>query len=585
LSVAQSVLEIRDLSLAFGDGESPAAVLERVSLTLRAGSILGIVGESGSGKTLTARSVLRLLPAGARVTDGQILFEGRDLLTLSETQLRDVRGAQIGMIFQEPMTTLNPALRVGRQLEEGLRRHTGLDGREIRERVLDMLGRVGMPDPHAVLTRFPHEFSGGMRQRLVIASVMSLRPRVLIADEPTTALDAIIARQVLEVMVSAARSADAAVMLVSHDLSAVCRYAEHVAVMRSGRVLEIGPTERVLMEPGHAYTRALLEAMPRRRTVVRQPQEGVVAEVERLRVRYASRRRWPWSPEPAPVLRDVSLRIRRGETFAVVGESGSGKTTLGRTLLGLLPASAGRVVLLGSSLRAGQRLAPELRRRAQLVFQDPYASLDPRMRVAALISEGLRNLPHVGAEERRRRVDRMLAAVGLAPELARRFPHELSGGQRQRVVIARSLVTEPDLLVADEPVSALDLTVQAQVLKLLERLQEQLGFSMLFVSHDLAVVARIADRIAVVRAGRIVECGAASAILDRPAHPYTRELWAAFTRIVPAGTGFRLDTAEAPRVATPAGHRFAAADDADDVLRMLPISPAHEVLCAQDASD
>jgi peptide/nickel transport system ATP-binding protein len=569
------LLEVQDLTIAFVAAAGERRVLDGASMILERGEILGIVGESGSGKTLLARSILRLWPYGARAASGRILLEGEDLLTASEARLREVRGPRIGMVFQEPMTSLNPALRVGYQLTEGLREHTGLDAKSIRARIDSMLSKLGFVEPEACRSRYPHEFSGGMRQRLMLASVLSLEPQVLIADEPTTALDAVIARQVLETMVLATSALGTAVMLVSHDLSAVCRYAKRVIVMREGRIVESGPTERILLDPQHAYTRALLEALPKRkprpkRLIDHEP----VASATNLRVAYAARSRWPWSKPPPVVLEGVDLTIRRGETLAVVGESGSGKTTLGRAILGLLPVSAGNMTLLGTRISGRKRVPLQVRRRAQLVFQDPYGALDPRMRVGDIIAEGLRHTRELGAAARTERVAKVLNEVGLASEHARRYPHELSGGQRQRVVIARALVTEPELVVADEPVSALDVTVQAQVLDLLERLQARFGFSMLFVSHDLAVVAQVADRIAIVRRGRILEWGDAERILEAPAHPYTRELWAAAPKLRKLESGgYALQSERPAEIAPPPGQRFAESGTPCE------LRPGHFALC------
>ena len=573
-----ALLDVQGLTIAFATRTGERRVLEEASMHLERGEIVGIVGESGSGKTLLARSILRLWPHGATATQGRILLEGEDLLAASEARLREVRGARIGMVFQEPMTSLNPALRVGFQLAEGLREHTCLDATSIRARVVSMLSTLGLPDPEACLARYPHEFSGGMRQRLMLASVLSLEPGVLIADEPTTALDAVIARQVLETMVRATAALGTAVMLVSHDLSAVCRYAQRVVVMRHGRIVESGSTERILLDPQHAYTRALLEALPKRKVrPSREPRE-IVASAAGIRVSYAKRSAWPWSRPAPPVLDQVDVTVERGETLAVVGESGSGKTTLGRALLGLLPVSAGRVTLLGAELSAGAPRVPlQIRRKAQLVFQDPYGALDPRMRVGDIVAEGLRHTHGMSRAHKRERAASILREVGLEAEHVRRYPHELSGGQRQRVGIARALIARPDLVVADEPVSALDVTVQAQVLELLEQLQARLGFAMVFVSHDLAVVAQVADRIAIVRRGRILEWGDADRILEAPAHPYTRELWAAAPKLRKVdGGGYALQSDRVQEVAAPQGYRFVEADARGEPLELRT---GHFALC------
>jgi peptide/nickel transport system ATP-binding protein len=578
------VLDVDRLHLTFAgrDGERP--VLNGVSLSVSPGEIVAIVGESGSGKTLLARSILRLWPPGARCTGGTIRLRDTNLLTLSDTQLRRVRGAQIGMVFQEPMMSLNPALKVGFQLAEGLRLHTLLSHEAIRARLLDTLASIGFADPAGCFDRYPHEFSGGMRQRLIIASVLSLRPQLLIADEPTTALDAVIARQVLDTMVSASRELGTAVLLVSHDLSAVCRYANRVVVMRAGRVVESGRTADVLLAPREPYTRALLEALPTRRVPAAPPESETVAELRAVRVGYRRRARMGWRAQDTEVLRGINLIIRKGETLAVVGESGSGKTTLGRALLGLTPLRSGSVRLLGAEISPTSRDLPlDVRRRAQLVFQDPFASLDPRMRVANLIGEGLR-AERLPSAERDARVSALLEEVGLSTEHARRFPHELSGGQRQRVGIARALVSQPALIVADEPVSALDVTVQAQVLALLERLQARFGFALLFVSHDLGVVSRVADTIAVLRHGRMVEWGPAERILDSPRHPYTRTLWSAAPRLRQAATGYELASDSTPEVPAPNGWSYAHRPELADRAEPLEVAPGHFALCERSSA-
>jgi peptide/nickel transport system ATP-binding protein len=579
-----ALLEIDNLGVVFEGGTGERSVLEDVSMQLEPGEIIGVVGESGSGKTLLARCILQLLPYGARVKRGSIKFAGEELLRASEARLLELRGARLGMVFQEPMTSLNPALKVGYQLKEGLRLHTRLSEAEIQERTLGMLRTLGFRDPEGCLRRYPHEFSGGMRQRLMLASVLSLEPAILVADEPTTALDAVIARQVLESMVRATTALGTAVLLVSHDLSVVCRYAQRVIVMRHGRIVESGATRDILMQPRHPYTQALLAALPKRKSrIERRDAAEPIASVHGLRVRYARRGSWPWQRPTPLVLDGVDLEIRRGETLAIVGESGSGKTTLGRALLGLLPVTHGSIRLLGTELsRRKARVPPAVRRRAQLIFQDPFASLDPRMRVGDIVAEGLRHFPEMARPARRERVAAILGEVGLDSEHARRYPHELSGGQRQRVVIARALVVEPELVVADEPVSALDVTVQAQVLELLDQLQRRFRFAMLFVSHDLGVVARVADRIAIVRRGRVLEWGDAERILDAPAHPYTRELWSAVPRLRQINGGYALLADELAPVDAPEGCRFATLEDAVDRMRAVELDAHRYVLCVNE---
>lgn len=579
---AASLLEVNRLNVAFATPQGERHVLNDVSLSIAAGDIVAIVGESGSGKTLLARSILRLWPAGARCTGGSIRLDGTDLLNAQEAELRRIRGARVGMVFQEPLTSLNPALKVGFQLTEGLKLHTALSRAEMRARVVEMLETIGLPDPQGCLERYPHEFSGGMRQRLMIASVLALRPRLLIADEPTTALDAVIARQVLETLLRASQDLGTAVLLVSHDLGAVCRYAKRVVVMRAGRVVESGPTSEILLSPKDPYTRALLEALPYRRP--RPVPEAVepIAVLRSVSVAYAKRSLMPWRARETPVLRDVSLQLRRGETLAVVGESGSGKTTLGRALLGLTPLQSGSVELLGTRLSpSSNRLPLHVRRRAQLVFQDPFSSLDPRMRVGDIIDEGLRG-QSLSAAQRRQQVQSLLQEVGLSHEHhAGRFPHELSGGQRQRVGIARALATQPSLIVADEPVSALDVTVQAQVLALLDRLQKRLGFALLFVSHDLGVIAQVADRIAILQRGVMVEWGPADGILSSPRHPYTRALWAAAPRLTKTNGGYALTSDCPPELPAPDGWQYAQPNANHGRTEHVELAPGHFALCSE----
>jgi peptide/nickel transport system ATP-binding protein len=575
-----SLLEVDRLNVVFASAAGERRVLDDVSLSIAAGDIVAVVGESGSGKTLLARSILRLWPAGARCTGGSILLEGTDLLAASEAEMQRVRGARVGMVFQEPLTSLNPALKVGFQLTEGLKLHTSLSRAAMRARVLAMLETIGLPDPETCLERYPHEFSGGMRQRIMIASVLALRPRLLIADEPTTALDAVIARQVLESLLRASQELGAAVLLVSHDLGAVCRYANRVVVMRGGHVVESGPTSEILLAPKDPYTRALLEALPFRRPRPVPPTSEPIAELRSVSVGYKKRALLPWRASETQVLRSVSLQLGRGETLAVVGESGSGKTTLGRALLGLAPLQEGSVELLGTQLsRHSNRLPLDVRRRAQLVFQDPFSSLDPRMRVGDIIDEALRGQSR-SAAQRRQQAQSLLQEVGLAHEHAARFPHELSGGQRQRVGIARALATQPSLIVADEPVSALDVTVQAQVLALLDRLQKRFGFALLFVSHDLGVVAQVADRIAILQRGVMVEWGPADGILTAPRHPYTRALWAAAPRLTKTNGGYALASECTPEIPAPNGWQYAQPDTSPGKTEHVELAPGHFALCS-----
>ena len=517
---SQPTLAINNLSVRIGD--SDRCVVRDLSLSLPPGGTLALVGESGSGKTMAARAVLGLLPSPLRVAQGsQILFEGTDLCQQPESALRRVRGARIGMVFQEPMVSLNPSMSIGEQMAEGMRLHTRLSRAEIRDRSLAMLERIRIPNPGACLSAYPHEFSGGMRQRIMLASVMLLRPALLIADEPTTALDTLVSREVLDLMIELTHENNTAVLLISHDLGMVARYMRDVVVMKDGAAVEQGTASSVLREPAHAYTRRLVDALPRRSaTTARRTTGAPLVSVHDLAITYPGRQRLFSRSAPTEAMRGVSLTIREGETLALVGGSGSGKTTLGRALVGLVQPSAGQMRFRGQPLD-WRMPAPGLRQQIQMVFQDPYSSLDPRQRIGAIVAEPLRLEPDLSPAARRERTEEMLQAVGLDGSFMDRLPHQLSGGQRQRVAIARALVRKPAFVVADEPVSALDMTVQAQILRLIRELQDRMGFACLFVSHDLGAVEQVADRVAVMQAGRIVEEGTRDAIFDAPENPYT----------------------------------------------------------------
>jgi len=506
----------------------PAPIVDSLSFEIAAGEFLAVVGESGSGKTMAARAVLGLLPVGIEHVAGRIALEGEALTGAAPARLRQLRGAAIGMVFQEPMVSLNPAMTVGAQLAEAQHLHLRLPAEEIRRRSVDMLTRVQIREPERCLAAFPHEFSGGMRQRIMLASVMLLRPKLLIADEPTTALDTLVQREVLDLMVGLARDQGTAVMLITHNLGLVARYAQRAIVLQRGRLVEAGTARQILEAPRHPYTRQLVDALPRRAPAREAASEGEpVISVRGLEVGFGGRRRLFARRPTVHAVRGVDLDIRAGETVAVVGGSGSGKTTLGRAILKLIPASAGQVLFRGRDVLAADRQTMRtFRLGCQLVFQDPYSSLDPRMRVGDIVDEPLRHVPELDRGTRRRRVEETLDEVGLAG-FARRFPHELSGGQRQRVAIARAIVRRPVFVVADEPVSALDMTIQKQILSLFRELQRHRGFACMFISHDLAAVEEIADRVVVMQGGRIVEQGSRDQIFDRPAHAYTRALLAA----------------------------------------------------------
>jgi peptide/nickel transport system ATP-binding protein len=526
-NMSEAFLTVRNLRLEAA--RSGAAIVEDLSFHIRRGEFLALVGESGSGKTMAARAVLGLLPAGIVQLGGHIVLDGEDLGSAEPERLRQLRGASIGMVFQEPMVSLNPAHRIGDQMAEGLQLHTDLSAAEVRERCLAMLRRVQIRDPERCLQAYPHEFSGGMRQRIMLASVMLLKPKLLIADEPTTALDTLTQREVLDLMVELAREEGTAVLLITHNLGLVARYAQRAVVLQKGKLVEAGPVRQILYSPKDAYTKQLVDALPRRgaaRMQERVPQPLI--QVRDLSVTYPGERKGLFGRGPERLALDgVDLDIHPGETVAVVGGSGSGKTTLGRAVLRLTPASGGQVLFRGEDMLAAGRVSlHRFRLACQLVFQDPYSSLDPRMRVDEIVAEPLRHVPELRGDALRQRVVETLDEVGLVP-FGRRFPHELSGGQRQRVAIARALVRRPAFVVADEPVSALDMTIQAQVLRLFEELQRYHGFACLFISHDLAAVEQIADRVVVMQHGRIVEQGSRDEVYDAPRHDYTRALLAA----------------------------------------------------------
>ncbi len=528
-----SLLTVNQLRLETSRGR---VLVPELSFDMAAGECLALVGESGSGKSMAAKSILGLLPSGVIRAGGTITLDGQDLTQLGPDKLRAVRGGTVGMVFQEPMVSLNPALTIARQLAEGLKLHLKLDDAEIRRRCIDMLSRVRIKDPEACLKAHPHEFSGGMRQRIMLASVLMLKPKLLIADEPTTALDTLAQREVLELMTELARDNGVAVLLITHDLGLVAKYSQRVVVLEKGIAVERGPTRQVLGKPAHPYTQKLVASLPKRAEVrrVALPAAVPLLKVTGAHVDYPGKPGLFLPGPPKPVVQGVDLTIDAGEIVAVVGASGCGKSTLGRSVLGLKALSKGSIAFDGidiAHMSATQKAA--FRRDAQLVFQDPFSSLDPRMKIGDLAGAALRHLPGVSATERRDRVNAILEEVGLAG-FYDRLPHQMSGGQRQRVAIARAVVSKPRLVVADEPVSALDATVQRQVLDLFQRLQAQYGFACMFITHDLGVVEQIASRVYVLSAGVVVEQGEVAAVFDNPQHPYTRALLAATPSLMAA---------------------------------------------------
>jgi peptide/nickel transport system ATP-binding protein len=529
----ETLLNVRGLSLEVA--RTGHKVVNDISFDIASGEIFGIVGESGSGKTLATRALISLLPPAIRVASGSISYRGRDVLGLNAKQLRSLRGAEIGLVFQEPMTSLNPSMLIGRQLEEGLILHTKLSPETRGARILDMLRRVGIGDPDGALLAYPHEFSGGMRQRIMLASVMLLKPALLIADEPTTALDAVIQRDVMELMVELTRAEGTAVLLISHDLPMVARYTSRIVVMEKGSIVEHGRTEDLLEAPQHPYTKKLLSSLPFRGAprVVDMTKAPMVS-VRNVVVDYPGRKSLFRKAKAKRALHGVSIDIHEGEVVALVGGSGSGKTTLGRTIAGLVKENEGEIRFQG---RARDDDWQDYRMNCQMVFQDPYSSLDPRMTILALVEEALRLVPNLDAAAKRKRTLETLEEVGLDASYASRYPHELSGGQRQRVAIARAIARRPRFLIADEPVSALDVTVRAQVLDLFSDLQKRYGFSCLFISHDLGVVEQVADRVVVMQDGRIIEEGDRNAIFDSPKESYTRRLLSAIPALDHNATG------------------------------------------------
>ena len=526
----QPSLSVERLSIDVGSGASRRRVVEELSFALYPGRTLCIAGESGSGKSLSSLAIMGLLPKAVSVPSGAILFDDRDLLSLPERELQRLRGKRIGMIFQEPMTSLNPLLTVGQQLAETLRRHEALSRDEVRQRCRAMLDAVRMPQVEKRLTQYPHELSGGMRQRVMIAMAMLCQPEVLIADEPTTALDVTIQAQILELMRELQQQFSTSLLLITHDMGVVAEMADEVVVMNQGRMEERGSLHKVFTNAQAPYTRKLLAAVPVLGTApppAVMSEQPVVLTVQGLSVRFALRHGWFETPRTVHAVEGVSFELREGETLGLVGESGCGKSTTGKALMNMLNYQ-GSVKLLGQELNGLQGDALQrVRRDVQMVFQDPYAALNPRKTIFDLVGEPLLIHDRMAESERCERVAQLLHQVDLPREAMERYPHQFSGGQRQRICIARALALNPKVIIADESVSALDVSVQAQVLDLLERLRGEHGLSYLFISHDMAVVERICHRVAVMYGGRIVEIGARDQVLHNPQHPYTRRLLAA----------------------------------------------------------
>lgn len=538
--MAKPLLDVQDLSIGFGTAD---AVVRNVNFQVMPGETLALVGESGSGKTITCRSVLRILPDSAQIRSGTINFDcsGRvlDLLALKEREMRSIRGDQISMIFQEPMRSLSPLHRLGDQVSEVLHLHRNMGASEAKKTVLDTFERVGFPDPNRVWRAYPFEMSGGMRQRAMIAMAMVSKPDLLIADEPTTALDVTTQAQVLGLIKDLQKETGMAVILVTHDLGVVANMAETVVVMNKGRVMERGSAPAVLGSPAHGYTKKLFAAAPMIPEVAAPARaarhDDLILELRNVSKTYTMRAGGWRKPVEVTACHEVNLSLQRGKTLAVVGESGSGKTTCARIALGAeLPDTGGEVLFRATpqdepvkinAMSKEERVA--FQRQAQMVFQDPYSSLSPRMRVQQALTEPM-EIHNLGTKsERREKAEEMLRWVGLDPSMLSRYPHAFSGGQRQRLSIARALTLDPVLLVCDEPTSALDVSVQEQILTLLEDIRDRVGLSYLFISHDLAVVARIADEVAVMRQGVVIEQAPPDTLFYNPRHPYTKALIAA----------------------------------------------------------
>ena len=529
----KNIVEIRDLGITFATDGDPVVAVDNVSLTVAPGEVLAIVGESGSGKTVTAKAILGLLPETA-TESGVVMLGANDIVQLHGKRLRAVRGVDVAMVFQEPSTALNPVYTVGWQIAEGLRAHGKFSRKQARAEAIDILGKVGIPDPQTRVDYYPHQFSGGQKQRVVIAMALVLDPGLIVADEPTTALDVTVQAEILDLLRRCRDEFGAAIVLITHNMGVVADLADRVAVMYNGKIVEEADARTLFASPQHPYTQRLLAAVPklgsgiehtRERAAARPKVESVpVVEAKNLVIEYAGR----FGRNAFRAVDDVSFKIHAGEVLGLVGESGSGKTTIGRSLVALTRVTGGSLMVLGQEMRGvreGQ--FKHLRSDIGFVFQDPASSFNPLLSIAECVAEPL--VVHGRADDARSarpRVNELLEAVQLPKSFGDRFPHELSGGQRQRASLARSLALEPTLLIADEPTSALDVSVQARVLELFSELQREFGFAALFISHDLAVVDLLADRIAVLYQGKLVEEGTGAEVLVAPKHPYTQRLLA-----------------------------------------------------------
>ncbi len=532
-SLVPPVLDIQGLDIRLPQGADRDLAVRGASLQLLPGQTLCVVGESGSGKSMIANAIMGLLPRPhVEPVAGRILFDGQDLLKLDEAQLRTLRGRRIGMVFQEPMTALNPVMRIGEQIAEVFDAHVNLSAAQKRQRILAALADVGLPEPEVLIDSYPFRLSGGQRQRVMIACALALEPALLICDEPTTALDVTTQAQILKLIRELQQRKGTAVLFITHDFGVVSEIADQVVVMQTGEVVEAGPAAAVLARPQHAYTRKLIAAIPDGRVRAPADERPIehVLQVQELRKTYVTGGGLFSKGRRVEAAKGLSFDLRRGETLGLVGESGSGKSTVGRCIVGLSPFDSGRVLFKGRALQSGAQFRAQSQGKIQMVFQDPYASLNPRHRIGPAIAAGpiAQGVPKAQAMAR---AMELLELVGLKPDAAERFPHEFSGGQRQRIGIARALAMEPQLLVADEPVSALDVSVQAQVLKLFAEVRERFQLAMVFITHDLRVAGEMCDHIAVMQRGQIVEYGETAKVLANPQHDYTRTLIEAQPRL------------------------------------------------------
>src|SRR5712672_2078776 len=528
-AINQPLLNVRDLSVAFHQPSGASVAVDHISFEIKCGECVALVGESGSGKSVSALSILKLLPyPTASHPSGSIQFKGRELLELSEREIRGIRGNDISIIFQEPMTSLNPLHTIESQIGEILQLHSGIRGAVARARTLELLTQVGIPEPETRLKSYPHQLSGGQRQRVMIAMALANEPDLLIADEPTTALDVTIQAQILKLLKTLQARYGMALLFITHDLGIVRKMADRVAVMTQGRIVEQGPVADVFDHPQHSYTQHLLSAEPKGRPAPTDPAAPEILRLDDVKVHFPIKRGLlRRTVGYVKAVDGVSLALREGHTIGLVGESGSGKTTLGLALLRLESSRGGIKFDTHDLQKLSQREIRPLRRQMQIVFQDPFSSLSPRMSVGEIVGEGL-DVHRIGSEsERTRMIDQALEEVGLEPAARERYPHEFSGGQRQRIAIARALVLKPRFIVLDEPTSALDMSVQAQIVALLRDLQQRHRLAYLFISHDLKVVRALADEVVVLRHGKVVERGSARQVFDQPQTPYTQALIAA----------------------------------------------------------